>query len=241
MLKFFVVLLTTALVLKGQSVGVSATAQCESIRSNVLGIKNLATCDIGVTNYSSGTVIITEAMIRQWFPTLEIENAARAQAVADKAFNNSKKSRAIAALNFVSPFAVALLGGGLIGMSARIALRATAATSLGNTAAQSFKGYLIGQQPNEAAFLPTLPPAITLAPYGTMANGLPSFSGVWTVLGSISYTNGVSKKRAKLSPAPVLTWQGNLPPIPLKTIEACEPTKSSSLVIPWIGLEMMGF
>src|ERR1017187_8565257 len=150
-------------VLRGQTI--HATAQCESIKTNVLGITSLQDCNIGVTNYGPTQVVITLPMIMEWFPTLEIENQSRAQAVADKAFNNSKKSRVIAAINWLSPLAVALMGGGIINMSARVAVRAVTATSLANTGAQAFKEYLIGQQPNEAAFLPNLPPSFVLAPF----------------------------------------------------------------------------
>jgi hypothetical protein len=210
-------------VLRGQTI--HATAQCESIKTNVLGITSLQDCNIGVTNYGPTQVVITLPMIMEWFPTLEIENQSRAQAVADKAFNNSKKSRVIAAINWLSPLAVALMGGGIINMSARVAVRAVTATSLANTGAQAFKEYLIGQQPNEAAFLPNLPPSFVLAPFGTVtAGGVATFSAVYTVLGSINYTSGsvtssvssravASGKASKklLSRGPMLEWKGDLP------------------------------
>jgi hypothetical protein len=194
---------------------IHATAQCESVNSNVLGINSLQTCNIGVTNYSANTFTISEPMVREWFPALQIENAQRAQAVGDKVFNSSKKSRAIAAFNFLSPLAVAFMGGGLIHAS----VEAIAAVSLANTAAQNFKDYLIGQQPNEAAFLPTLPATFTLTPYGT-----PTFSVEYTVLGSINYVSGPgalpmirssgSEQRGIIQGAKgrtTLIWNGNLP------------------------------
>jgi hypothetical protein len=193
---------------------IHATAQCESVNTNVLGITSLQDCDIGLTNYGPSQIIVTQAMLREFFPTLDIEDAGRAQAVGDKAFNSSKKSKAIAVLNFLSPLTVAFMGGGLIHAS----VEAIAAVSLANTAAQSFKNYLIAQQPTESAFLPNCPQSITLAPYQTVG-----FSQVCTVLGSITYTNSpivtpTASARfgaaAKLAPGGTLVWDGNLPPVP---------------------------
>ena len=208
-----------------------ATAQCESVNTNVLGITSLKDCDIGLTNYGATQLLVSQAMLREFFPTLDIENSARAQAVGDKAFNNSKKSRAIAILNFLSPLTVAFMGGGLIHAS----VEAIAAVSLANTAGQSFKNYLIGQQPDEASFLPTCPDPISLTPYGT-----PGFSQVCTVLGSIDYTNSpvvtpaVSGRFGAALPAKrgSLVWNGNLPPIP--------PAPQTSIDHPGVGPKSEG-
>lgn len=221
---FLSILLSIMLPVLGLAQTIHATAQCESIKANVLGIRDLQTCNIGVTNYSAQPVVVTEAMVREWFTTLDIENVRRAKAVADKAFNNSKKSRAIAAFNFISPLAVALMGGGLIGFSAQAAVKAVTGTSLANSAAQSFKSYLIGQQPDESAFLPDLPPYFVLGPYGTTGNT--PFSVVYTVLGSIDYTSGsatagvtaeamassgTGRKKKKKRTALRFDWKGDLP------------------------------
>jgi hypothetical protein len=228
-------LLLATLPLLGQTANIHATAQCEGVNTNVLGITSLQDCDIGLTNYSSGTITVTQAMFREWFPTLDIEDSARAQAVGDKAFNSSKKSRAIAALNFLSPLAVAFMGGGLIHAS----IEAIAAVSLANTAAQSFKGYLISQQPNEAAFLPNCAQSITLAPYGTTG-----FSQVCTVLGSISFTNspvvfGVTRKSLKDARGPGLVWDGNLPVVPVAPVatRAFVPSSRDGASFEPVGIE----
>lgn len=189
---------------------IHATAQCESLKSDVLGIATLQICDIGVTNYSANTVTISEPMIREWFPTLQIENAARAHAVADKAFKNTWKSRGIAFLNYASPLAVALMGGGLISAS----IKTVAAVSLANTGAQAFKSYLVGQQPSELAFLPTLPMTFTLTPYGKQG-----FSVEYTVFGSIAFTSSPvvesSRKGLRLGGEQRLIWEGTLPGLPV--------------------------
>jgi hypothetical protein len=208
-MKYLIILV--ALPLFGQTPNIHATAQCEAVNTNVLGITSLQDCDIGVTNYSSGQITVTQAMFREWFPTLDIEDAARAQAVGDKAFNSSKTSKIIAAINFVSPLAVALMGGGFI----RAGVEAIAAVSLANTAAQAYKNHLISLQPSEAAFLPNCAQSITLAPYGTTG-----FSQVCTVLGSINYTNSPvvlesSRKAAKIVRGPGLVWNGDLPVVPV--------------------------
>jgi hypothetical protein len=206
-----------------------ATAGCESVASNVLGITSLKDCDIGLTNYGSSPVQVSQAMIREFFPTLDIEDAGRAQAVGDKAFNGSKTSRTIAVINFVAPLVVAAVAGaaggsGLVSFTPKTAIKVVAGTSLFNTAAQSLKTYLIGQQPNEAAFLPTCPQVITLTPYGTQG-----FSQVCTVLGSIDYTNSpvVTPSAQAIgggssSRGGTLVWNGNVPPLPIASAPHAE-------------------
>ena len=216
-MKHLLILSLLSLPLAAQTPGtIHATAQCESVNSNVLGITLLKDCTIGVTNYGPTQVIVTQTEFREWFPDLDIENAQRAQAVGDKAFNSSKTSKIIAAINFVSPLTVALMGGGLL----HAGIEAIAAVSLANTAAQSYKNHLISLQPNEAAFLPTCQSGLTLAPYGTQG-----FSQECTVLGSIDYTTspvvtptlgrlGAKPAKGMASRGRTLIWNGDLPSAP---------------------------
>jgi hypothetical protein len=234
-MKYLQIAFLIAIPLAAQTANIHATAQCEAVNTNVLGITSLQDCDIGVTNYSSGQITVTQAMFREWFPTLDIEDPARAQAVGDKAFNSSKTSKTIAFINFVSPLTVALMGGGFI----HAGIEAIAAVSLANTAAQAYKNHLIALQPNEAAFLPNCPQSITLAPYGTAG-----FSQVCTVLGSISYTNspvvlGASRKALKPVRGPGLVWDGNLPAV--VTTHAFVPQAHDGASFEPAGIEYVGF
>jgi hypothetical protein len=194
--------------------GVTVLAQPEGINTSVLQIPGLQDVNISAFNCTDVTQSISEAEIRSMFPTLDIENLARAQAAGDKAFNSTKKSKFINGFNWISPVVVAGVGGGVFNMSLRAALKVAVWTSLANSAGQAAKGYLQSQQPNEAAFLPTLPPVIILGPHGSTS---PPYSGSWTVLGSIAYTQpgsvvvGARKLSRRYTPSQGLVWRGTLP------------------------------
>lgn len=191
----------------------------ESLGSNVLGIKNVGTWDCSLTNYNSQAAVVSMGMIMTAMPRLHPINPKRAQELIKMSFNNSKRSRMIRALNFISPLAIALVGGGIISMSAQVAVKAVTATSLFNTAAQTYRSYLEAQQPDPNVYSSDIPNEIHLAPFGqsgfsptfTLISGL--IKGADSMDGDVYYPVGnlqpAPKPTASLEP-PLINFSGSL-------------------------------
>jgi hypothetical protein len=200
----------------------------ESLSTNILGIKNTGSWNIGLTNMMQCAVTVSANMLMTALPKLHPINTARAKQLNRQAYNNSKRSKGIRFLNFIGPLAVAIVGGQLIKMTVDVALKATTATSLAVTAAQAYGSYLQSQQPDESLLDPNVPDVIKLAPFGQDGFSPPAFT---LISGKIKNADTMDADIIYPVACPLVS---TTPPKPTTALLECPPWIRSEIC----GLEM---